>query len=722
MKNIFKAVGIITAVLFCYRLYFYISNNWFSNPTILGTFLLLGFFIASLITLGIGFEYIALSDGVKARITSRIPLIKSIHGKIGISVAFMGMLVFFIINTGIKCSLNSILCGNLDILIGFNAITVLFCFPEIVNKNSLIYLVISNIGDFISRYFIVLLLITHIIIKAIYIIPNAYALVFPADAIQYFSLARQFSEGNPDFVAYHHYPPLYSLILAPSFLLNYKETLQVIALINIIISSTSLIPINLISRVYLNHRLAGLITVIAALFPYHFVYPFFPASENLYYPLFFWIIFLLVRIPKPNKYEWWIDVCLGLLIGLAYLTRYQTLPLIPAYLLCYWLKPDINHPDRVTIRPNTGKVIRSILVLSGVIIPVAAWLISGSLQGVNIKNLLGLTVEGNASILKINPEPEAFYLWLYITIAYFILILGPSTVFLLSFPWKKSAQLDAKTQYWLILFTITFAVFFIIVFRHAWIASYNVDGPNKLLGRYSIYLSILSWITSIILLETGKNISWKRLFIFSIPAYSLIIGAYALFHDRDWIFDKPIIHFIYLDGHISGFQPLVYFSLLTLLILFIVIMMKIKQKRLLSPVFLVMVGISNLTSLPFFYSEIIKLERPGRFLAEMDRQILSLQSVDQNRNDNFVLSFYDMFILPEDHLKTRNIDLNSIDIRTITKEELLVSPRNYFSELIVNGKEEYQIIKKSDLLSSDQMISEFRFNGADFLLVKVLSQ
>jgi hypothetical protein len=720
MRNIYKAIGTISTIIFCYRLIFYLRNNWFISPTFQGGIILLGSFGCALLALGIVFEQISTPKRIVDRLDILPGFIKRNRVKLGL--LFIAILALASILIKQQSFLSNLFCGNPDIIGGFCLIIFLALFPELLKENSILYSIFSRISRFFSKYYIFILIITHILVKSVLIIPNAFALVFPVDAIQYFTLAKQFSQGYPDFVSYHHYPPLYSIALAPAFLLNLKEAIKTIAVINILLSSSSLIPIYLISRNYLNHSVASLITTVSALFPYQLVYPFFPASENLYYPLFFWIILILIRNPKPDRFRCFNSFILGLFIGFGYLTRFQTLPLLPVYIFCYWLKPGQTHPERLSIKPDKEKVYRIIWMLLGLVLPIATWFISGSLQGVSLQDLSGLSVEGEGTLMRINPEPLAFFIWSLITIAYFILIAGPVLGFLLSFHWEKTSKLDPQIKYWLVVFASVLVMLFITVFRHAWIASYNVDGPQKFLGRYCLYLGVLTWITTAILVETGDDISSKRFALFSLPTFALVFGAYELFHNRGWIFSHPIIHFIYIDGHISGFEGSLYFILMVILFLLSMIILFFKRKHLLSPVVLIIVAIINLISLPDFYSEILKLERPARFLAEIDTHVFSSLSPDQISESKYSIGFYDMFEAPEEHLFTRSIVDFPISFRTITKSEIAKSNRNYYLQMVENNMDEYLIIKGGDIQSTDIVLSKFGFNQEDFVLVQLPTQ
>ncbi len=74
------------------------------------------------------------------------------------------------------------------------------------------------------------------------------------------------------------------------------------------------------------------------------------------------------------------------------MTRYQTVALIPAFLIIWWLKPTLQSNMKISLVITRQKLIDLAIVLASFIVVYALWIIPGLLQGVDINSLLGLDV------------------------------------------------------------------------------------------------------------------------------------------------------------------------------------------------------------------------------------------------------------------------------------------------------------------------------------------
>jgi hypothetical protein len=717
MRKFFLAFGGIFTVHFLYRLLFYTNHNWFSHPTLQGMIFLFVLLFILIYAFGIGFEIFLFPQKYNSVIVKILSINRSPFAKVFLRMSAIACLFYFFFNNWNNCQIIKTLCGNQDLLLGLSFLIYILSYPELLDESTSFSDMLSTFWSLLSKNFLPLLYILLVTIKSFVIIPSVYSLIVPKDAIQYLTLAKQFFEGNPDFVAFHHYPPIYSMAITPAFIIPTENILKAISLINILISSSAIFPIFWISRKYLNNNLACLITLISATYPYHFVYPYYPASENLYYPLFFFIIFLLICSPKQKKYQPFWDLLLGIIISISYLVRFQTLPLIPVYLVCYWTKPDLHQPDQIFFWPNKEKTVRISRVMLGLIVPIAIWLVIGSQQGVGLKDLFGLTVEGENALFMLNPKHGSIYLWLFLTTAYFVLIAGPALIYFPLLSWKNGKSLSLGIKHWLFLTAMVMVMLFITVFRHAWIAYYNAEEPQKLLTRYCIYLSVLFWITAVILIENIAISSWKKYLVFSVSAILLLFGSYELFHDKNWIFEKSIIKFQYIDGHISGFLGWIYF--LILLVFTIATMLAIFNKRikLVSPILLITIGILNLSSLSGFHKNIMRMELPGRFLSEINDEIISKLSKEEINTHEYKISSSVDVLDPISQLFTLGIDNPQISYRQYEIPQMMDFGRRIFIQLDIDNQKGYQIIQRKNSHLSDEIISEFEFYQIQYLLI-----
>lgn len=135
-----------------------------------------------------------------------------------------------------------------------------------------------------------------------------------------------------------HYPPVYSLTLAPAlFFDNWYEAMLVI---NAFLSSL-LIPAvwSLAKAAEMRHPMVP--TTLAAFIPFHAVYPSFLLSENLFVPLFCCALALCLRGKSKSPRE---GMLFGVILGLTHLTKYLFLPAVPLlYLGWLW---GLRHPRR----------------------------------------------------------------------------------------------------------------------------------------------------------------------------------------------------------------------------------------------------------------------------------------------------------------------------------------------------------------------------------------
>lgn len=69
-------------------------------------------------------------------------------------------------------------------------------------------------------------------------------------------------------------------------------------LLNIICSSMIVIATWMIARQLLDYKQSIICTIIAVLLPFHYVFPRFIMSENLFYPLFLFAIFAVLYTTK----------------------------------------------------------------------------------------------------------------------------------------------------------------------------------------------------------------------------------------------------------------------------------------------------------------------------------------------------------------------------------------------------------------------------------------
>lgn len=719
MQRFYKLVFLDVFILVIYRISYYFTHDWFSQPTLQGI-LFIALIVFGLVFLGFmsffqpkpGNKHQKLLDATQSLV------LKPIRKRVGAVLIGLILLTLAVLTFSIG-RLPSIVSGNFDIFLFLIVFIIQFMyFQELDTDHNWVNFL--RIGmERHSMLWVMILFIGLVIAKLIIIFPNAYTLIAPADGQQYWNLARQFFEGAPDFAAYNHYPPFYSLVISPAFLGGIKYSIQNISVINILLSSSIVFPVFLISKKYLSKILALLITFASLFSPYHFVYPFYPSSENLYFPLFLWILYFLVQNPKNPKKLWSWDSFTGLLIALAYLTRYQTFPLLPAFFLISWLKPGINRPSTITFFPSREKFQRVVpsLIAFGVVFSI--WLIAGTVQGASLVDLMGFNAEGEGSLVKITKSFSSTAMWFSITLVYFFIIGAPVlNIFIYSGLFCRK-NWSANTKHYLITLAIIAIILFITVFRHAWIAEYNYPDPHRLVTRYCIYLAIPSWIAALILLNHFENIDYKNLLLSSLLGLGLVWLGYQLFFNQEWLLQNQIVIFLYIDGHVVGF--LGYLILLYIGISAIAISWLAKFNKYwgIAPVIITTIIIINLSVIPRFIGYMMNMELPGRLLTEVQNELVTENQTPTSNGYHYMITSQVDYVLPEHQLLAKGLDPSSFFlVEKLGQDPKAFEKRFIYLTIEVNNEKEYSIIEKKHLLPSEEIISEFLFKNTYYALIE----
>ncbi len=252
-----------------------------------------------------------------------------------------------------------------------------------------------------------------------------------------------------------------------------------------------------------------------------------------------------------KKYSWFWMILLGLSIGLLWLTRYQTLTFIPIILLIIWIKPEVGK-NEIKIKPSAEKIQNILIVCISMILTFLPWALSGLIHGLTLKQMLGLQIYGNSAI-PIGKNISDLLFWNGISMAFFILLAAPVLAVLLQGVTKVGEMVkDLKILIWLIFFGGIAISLFVTLTNHAWRAGYNYPEPTRLLGRYAIYLSVLTWLTAIILYWRLVKINLIKLILVSVSGLFLIGISYLAIHDPNWIFPKNPLFFFYIDGYLPA--------------------------------------------------------------------------------------------------------------------------------------------------------------------------
>lgn len=302
------------------------------------------------------------------------------------------------------------------------------------------------------------------------------------DSIIYFKAARAFTQG--EWFAGVHYPPLYPLSLTPAFL--FDDPVRAAVALSGLYSSALVFPVWLIAREVVGLRHAAVVTALTCLLPFHYVAARSVMSENLYYPLLLFAVYLVFT--RRSRHRLARDLATGLLLAALYLTRYLTLALIPVLLAAWWLR---EYAGSGRLRPDTDRVLR-LLSLCGVMVAVfVPWVAVVKANGLAYRMAMGADVADSLG----NPAQLTFTrLMLYVGLyaGAWALASAPllGLVGLATERMRRFGPADPLTRLTAVLYLIAFGLL-VPMARHSWMATYNYPEPKTIVVRYGTYLVAL---------------------------------------------------------------------------------------------------------------------------------------------------------------------------------------------------------------------------------------
>ena len=160
------------------------------------------------------------------------------------------------------------------------------------------------------------------------------------DGYDYWVMANQIFHGVLNVALNHKYPPLNPIVLSPIFLFGVRNFLLHAAIFKFDHFIHSNISALLVGKTILDKKFSLLFVLTCAVYPFHIVYPVILYSENLYTPLFFWAVYFSFSNPGNKRNVWLWDVLFAISLAALWLTRYMTMPLIPVFMLIWWMKPE----------------------------------------------------------------------------------------------------------------------------------------------------------------------------------------------------------------------------------------------------------------------------------------------------------------------------------------------------------------------------------------------
>jgi len=418
--------------------------------------------------------------------------------------------------------------------------------------------------------FVLLIFLAALLLKLLLMIPSAYGFFKDTGESKYFNMIYYLFEGRfytAADVGTTHYPFLYPLLLVFTYWFK-NNTFFLIVAANAFFSSSIVFPLYLLARQLLERPASRLLIVLASLLPFQFLLPNRLLSENLYFPLLLWSLFLTFTLPSNRRYRTLWDCLTALFWGLLYLTRFISLAVIPALLVIWWLKPFADQSGPLSF--SAKKVARALLMLVIAALVFSPWVAIALNNGLSWKEALGFGIAANT-----NPEQLTLtnlLIWALLYAAYYLLLAAPIlNGVLLSLHSFKLNALNEKANRWLASLAVLLLGFTAAVVRHSWRAFYNLELPQKIMGRYVIYFVPLFLLTGFLGLETFQRSQApapKRSLLLASLLPALLVGfSYVLL-----ILGKPILlganfidPLISIDGFYIQHMGSLFFVLILLL-------------------------------------------------------------------------------------------------------------------------------------------------------------
>jgi hypothetical protein len=364
-----------------------------------------------------------------------------------------------------------------------------------------------------------------VILKLIFVTRTSYGPVGRGDEMTYFDMADSFYRGFFSIAQSHHYPPLYPLSILVALVFK-NWTFDGIKLLNAIYSSSIIFPVYFIARRFMDAPKSLAAVFLSCLIPYHLVFPRRIVSENLFFPLFLWTMFITFVIPKNNKFRLSWDLLNGVMIAILYLTRYITLAVIPFFILSWWVKPF--NGEKSLFSPGWKKVMHCCMLITAMLVAYSPWLLAGLSEKVELKLILGFEITSQTTPGQLT-LPRLLD-WVVLYACYFILVAAPVLHLLIASLFQIKAKNWREGSGRLIFMVLAvMGGFYAAVTRHSWRAYYNREIPSVIMGRYLIVFSVAYFVIALVALcqFSRSNFRSKWHFILAEQVFPFILVTLA---------------------------------------------------------------------------------------------------------------------------------------------------------------------------------------------------
>ncbi|MDD2665853.1 MAG: glycosyltransferase family 39 protein [Methanocellales archaeon] len=348
---------------------------------------------------------------------------------------------------------------------------------------------------------LLLIYLTVTIIKIFFVLQIPSPFIF-SDETAYSKMALSFFESKTFSlwgVPAGYPPPLYPVILSISYIFgDITAAYPVMKVINAFLSSLIIIPVFLIADEFISIKKSLIVAFLSSLLPASFSFTSTIMSENLFYPLFMFSLFFMMKSIIEDDKKW--DILCGLFIGLSILTRMPGLALLIILLFALLVKGiyTILPEDGITVRIKIGKIFQAFIdkwciFLSSAVVAFPWLLRNGYYFGFTSYGLTGESIGMAGGIAKYGGSQPTnipiidFIYWAAMHIGYFIFATG-IIFFALAMlqTWKivtqkpinKTTYVNIKLKAFILISWVSFTTLVLLCAYH------KFHGGNYLMGRY----------------------------------------------------------------------------------------------------------------------------------------------------------------------------------------------------------------------------------------------
>lgn len=317
----------------------------------------------------------------------------------------------------------------------------------------------------------------------------------PYDEFTNIKMARSFFNNQNFYITgkpSSHYPPLYPIILSPSYIFNEVVTIfSAMRVINTVVSSLIIFPIFFLSKEFLDVKKSFFCSVLISLLPFNTAMTFWITNENLFIPLVAFFSYFLYKSLLEESYKW--KIFCGIFLGLCFLTKYLTAALIVATIISFFFISKKQEDSIISKLFQGFKNSLITLVVSGIIC--LPWFIRNiSFFGFSLTGIIGNTSEIKMASNKITAISDSIvgssnsgfrYILDFIAQVIFhngYLILGSGIVFFaigIIFLFSKSMKIEKNKLF--IFGSLSLIIAECLVVLTAW---HDTGITWKLNGRY----------------------------------------------------------------------------------------------------------------------------------------------------------------------------------------------------------------------------------------------